>query len=137
MIDFEKAIVALTAWREMSGEGVNAMLAVVFVLRRRAELGWNGGSLYNNAIAKNQFSSMSVMGDPNTVRYPDIREPGFQTLLQKVEDIYEGAADNLTNGACYYCVPENSTSGWFKSNILDRPDEHPRCAVIGKTFFFK
>lgn len=136
--DFEKAIVALACWREMRGEGVNGMLSVAFVLRNRAKAGWFHGSIYENVIAHNQFSSMTVEGDHNTDEFPDTREPQFQTLLQLLDEVFDDSRiDNLTNGALYYAVIQDSTSGWFKHNILDKPDEHPRVAQLGKTTFFK
>jgi hypothetical protein len=135
--EFEKGIVALTAWREMESEGLNGMIAVVFVLRSRAKAGWYGGSLYTNAIQKNQFSSMSVLGDKRTIAFPDTRDPVFQSLLAQIDAIYDGAPDTITNGALYFAVLDDSTSGWFKTNIVDRPDIHPRVAQIARTTFFK
>jgi hypothetical protein len=135
--DFEKAIVALAAWREMRGEGVNAMLSVVFVFRTRAKLGWYHGTIYNNVVARNQVSSMTVVGDQNTDEYPDIRDPNFQTLLFKIEDIYNDCPDNLTNGACFYANLSIATSPWFQTNIVDDPVNHPRVAQLGRTTFFK
>lgn len=135
--DFEKAIVALAAWREMRGEGVNAMLSVVFVFRTRAKLGWNHGSIYRNVVARNQVSSMTVVGDQNTDEYPDIRDPNFQTLLFKIEDIYNDCPDQLTDGAAYYANLTIATSPWFQKNIVEDPVNHPRVAVIGSTTFFK
>jgi hypothetical protein len=135
--DFEKAIVALACWREMRSEGVNGMLAVALVLRNRAKKGWYHGSLYENAIALNQLSSMSVRGDVNTVHFPDTREPQFQTLLQLLSEVFDDSrVDNLTNGALYFAVVNNSNSVWFRNNILDHPDIHPRVAQLGQTTFF-
>lgn len=134
--EFEKAVVALACWREMCSEGVNGMISVAFVLRNRAKAGWYHGSIYENAIALNQISSISVLGDPNTIKFPDIRDPDFQTLLHKLDAIYDDAADLITNGAKYYAVLKDSTSGWFFKNIVNKPAEHPRVAQIGKTTFF-
>jgi Cell Wall Hydrolase len=113
------------------------MLAVALVLRNRAKAGWHSGSIYENAIAKNQIASVSTIGDPNTVHFPDAREPQFQTLLQLLDEVFDDRReDNLTNGALYYCVINESTSEWFKDNILNKPEEHPRTAVLGQTTFF-
>lgn len=135
-IEFEKSIVALACWREMRGEGVNAMLAVAFVLRNRAKSGWHNGSIYQNAIKLNQISSMSVLGDRNTIKYPDVRDPDFQTLLHKLDAIYDDAPDMITSGARYYAVLTDATSGWFFENIVADTVNHPRVAVIGKTTLF-
>ena len=136
-LEFEKAIVSLACWREMRSESVNGMIAVAFVLRNRAKAGWHHGSIYQNAIALNQISSISVLGDPNTIKFPDTRDPDFQTVLHKMDAIYDGATDSITSGALYYAVLTDATSGWFFKNIVSKPDEHPRVAQIGKTTFFK
>jgi hypothetical protein len=138
--DYEKGIVALTCWREMRGELAPGMISVAQVLYNRAKAGWHNSSMYENAIATNQFSSMTIKGDANTVQFPDSREPEFVKLLQFVDGLYsEGGAFpvDLTNGALYYAVLADSTSTWFFNNIASRPDIHPRTAVIGKTTFFK
>jgi hypothetical protein len=142
--DFEKAIVALECWREMRSDGVNGMLSVAFVLRNRAKAGWFHGSIYDNAIAKNQFSSMTVKGDPNTVRFPDdpvhpdTREPQFQAFLQLIDGVFDDSKlDYITSGALYYAVVSDSTSVWFVTNILSDPINHPRVAQMGQTTFFK
>jgi len=139
--DFEKCLVALTCLREMRGEGMNAMLAVAFVLRNRAKAGWHRGSAYLNAVALNQFSSMTIKGDPNTVWYPqEPNDPDFIQLLQLMDEVFDEhnpRVDTVTNGGMYYWVPADSTKGgWFEKNIANNP-EHPRCAVIGKTVFYK
>jgi len=136
--EFEKAIVALACWREMRGEGTNGMISVAQVLHNRAKAGWHQSSMYENAIALNQLSSMSIKGDPNTVRFPDSREPEFNKFLQFLDNFYgENPPVDTTNGALYYAVLADSTSGWFFENIANKPDLHPRCAVIGRTTFFK
>jgi len=139
--DFSKAIIALTCLREMRGQGMNAMLAVAFVLRNRAAAGWHRGDAYLNAVAADQFSSMTIKGDPNTVWYPEEpNDPEFVQLLQMMDEVFDEAnprVDTVTNGAKYYWVPQNSTSSWFKDNIAGNPTEHPQCAVIGQTVFFK
>lgn len=140
--DFEKSIVALTCLREMRGEGMNAMLAVAFVLRNRAKAGWFRGSAYLNAVAAKQFSSMSVVGDPNTIWYPsEPNDPSLIQLLQLMDEVFDPdnpRVDNISNGALYYWVPEHSTpNGWFATHVANNETEHPRCAVIGKTIFYK
>jgi|SRR6266850_571118 len=139
--DFEKSIVALTCLREMRGEGINAMLAVAFVLRNRAQAGWHRSSPYLNAIAAKQFSSLTILGDPNTVWFPpEPNDPEFVQLLHLMDEVFDEnnpRVDNITGKALYYWVPENSTpNGWFARNIANNPD-HARCAVIGRTVFYK
>ncbi len=140
--EFEKAIVALTCLREMRGEGMNAMIAVAFVLRNRAKAGWHRSSPYLNAVAPLQFSSISVKGDPNTIWFPpEPNDPEFVQLLQLMDEIFDPdnpRVDNITGGAKYYWVEANSTpGGWFATHIANNETEHPRTAVIGRTVFYK
>lgn len=138
--DFEKALGALLAWREERSNGVNGMLAVLFVVRNRAKAGWNQGSWSKIIEAHNQFSSMSVVGDSQTVAYPDPRDPQFLSILQLVDQVYDDTKqDALTTGALYYAdmnSPAYNKGGWFDRNIAQSP-EHPRVAQIGTTTYFK
>jgi len=139
--DFEKGLAALLAWREERSNGTNGMLGVLFVVRNRQKAGWSAGSWSKIIEGHNQFSSMSVSGDSQTVAYPDVRDPSFLTILQLVDSIYdETRVDNLTNGALYYADLGSAgfqKGGWFDREIVQKPDLHPRCAQIGTTTFFK
>ena len=139
--DFEMALASLLAWREERSNGPNGMLAVLFVLRNRVKAGWNGASWTRNIDGHNQFSSMSVTGDSQTVAYPDVRDPQFLQVLQVVDSVYDGTRlDNLTNGALYYADLASkgyTHGGWFERNIVLQPEVHPRMATVGTTTYFK
>lgn len=139
--DFEMALASLLAWREERSNGSNGMLAVLFVLRNRVKAGWHEGSWTRNIDAHNQFSSISVLGDSQTIAYPDVRDPQFLQILQAVDSVYEGnRVDNLSNGALYYAdlaSPGYTKGGWFQRNIIEHPDLHPRVATVGTTTYFK
>lgn len=137
---YEKALACLLAWREENRNGLNGMTAVLFVVRNRAKAGWEMGEWNRIIITHNQFSSISVPGDGQLVKYPDLHDQNFVRLLQVVDSVYDGTAqDKLTNGALYYYDPGPGVTpgGWFDREILQKPDIHPRCAVIGSTNFFK
>lgn len=138
--DFEKSLCSLVAWREERSNGINGMLGVLFVIRNRARAGWNQGSWSKNIAAHNQFSSISVIGDSQTVVYPDVRDPLFLQLIQVVDSVYDDARpDNLTGGALYYAdlgSPAYHKGGWFDKNVAHSP-EHPRTAQVGSTSYFK
>ena len=141
--DFEKALGCLLAVREERSNGVNGMLGVLFILRNRSlsdGQGFPRGWLAN-IEGHNQFSSMTVIGDSQTVYYPDPREPNFQRVLQLVDGVYDNSmADALTQGALYYADLGSKAynhGGWFDRNIVGRPDVHPRVAQIGTTTYFK
>src|ERR1700693_4688698 len=97
---FLNAVAALLAWREENRNGVNGMLGVLFVVRKRQQAGWNHGDLGAVMESHNQFSSMSVLGDGQTVHYPDVRDPSFQKILEYVDAVFateNPLADTLTN----------------------------------------
>lgn len=139
--DFEMAIASLLSWREERSNGINGMLGVLFVVRNRLKALWNGGDWCKIIAAHNQFSSMSVLGDSQTVAYPDVRDPSFLQLLQTVDSVYDDSRkDVLTNGALYYAdmaSPGYTKGGWFDRVIVGDPAKHPRAAQIGTTTYFK
>jgi hypothetical protein len=116
------------------------MLAVLFVVRNRSKAGWSQGSWTQIIESHNQFSSISVVGNSQTVLYPDPRDPDFISVMQLVDSVYDGTrADNLTDGALYYAdIGRGITlGGWFEKNIINDPTNHPRTAQVGTTTFFK
>lgn len=139
--DFEKAQAVLLAWREERSNGANGMLGVLFVVRNRAKAGWGTGDWCRVIDAHNQFSSMTVLGDGQTVEYPDVRDPQFLQVLQTVDAVYDDEKkDLLTNGALYYAdlaSPAYDKGGWFDRTIVQDPANHPRVAQIGTTTYFK
>ncbi len=146
--NFEKGLAVTLAWREERSNKLNGMLGVLFLVRARAKAGsagnpdwrWCEGSWTRVMEKHGQFSSLSIVGDSQTVLFPDPRDPAFLDLLQIVDSVYDDTRpDNLTGGALYYCdIGKGVTpGGWFETNILKRPDLHPRTAQIGTTTYFK
>jgi Cell Wall Hydrolase len=138
--DFNKCMLALVAWREERSNGINGMLGVMFVIRNRVKKGWFGGDYLSNIAGHNQFSSMSVSGDSQTVHYPVIHDPTFTQLLQLTDEVYDDTrTDTITNGALYYADMASTGynhGGWFDRNIAQNAIDHPRVAVIGTTTYF-
>jgi hypothetical protein len=141
--DFSKSLLCLLAWREERSNGVNGMLGVMFVVRNRVKKGWFGGDYLQNIASHNQFSSMTVVGDSQTVKYPVINDPQFTQALQLVDEVCDEnnpRVDNITNGALYYADLNSSgmtQGGWFQTHIVGDPTNHPRSAQIGSTTYFK
>jgi hypothetical protein len=137
--DYVKAIACLLAEREEQTNGTNGMLGVLFVLRNRVNAGWFKGDWLANISARNQFSSMTVLGDAMTIKYQDPREPAFQKVVQMVDQVYDGSLPDMTAGALYYAdlnSPGFVKGGWFDKTILANPDKFPRVAQIGTTTYF-
>lgn len=135
--DFEKAIVCLCGWREDREELSTGMLAIVSVITNRSKAGWFGGNQYSNVVAKDQFSSMTIPDDPQLNKYPQEDDVEFGKVLANIDRVYDGTIQDRTNGALYYANLKYVTSGWFLDNIVRNVKEHPVCASIGRTTFFK
>lgn len=136
--DFEKAVVAVCCWRENREDGYYGQIAIGHVINNRAKAGWFGGNQYMNVVAKDQFSSMTIPDDPQLDKYPLESDTEFQKVLANIDALFENELLDRTGGALYYAdlsfIQEN---GWFQREIIDKPNEHERLAVIGRTTFFK
>lgn len=133
-IDYNRAILALCVWREARGEGLEGMRACAHVVSNRVRAHWGD---YSKVIAaKNQFSSMTVLGDSQTVLWPIRPNSMFEAAMDIAEKVYVETDIDITHGALYYANLDTLTSQWFKEQILGRPDEHPITAKIGAHTFF-
>jgi hypothetical protein len=111
--------------------GVNNMLAIAHVLRNRVFSGW-GDWLEVVSHADQKRANTYA---PHT---PNLRSNNVRVVLNKIDDIYTRAdANDLTGGALFYADPVQPFAEWFKKEVLDRPEDHPRCAHIGPVWFFK
>lgn len=131
----DASIVALTLWREASGEGTQGMKAVANVIYNRAL--HNGITMYDVCTAPNQFSSLSIRGDASTIRWPKQTDVVFQSACQLAEDALAGTLEDITDGALFYYNPKTATSGWFVQSIVNNPTEHPQTVQLGNHVFFK
>lgn len=142
---FLQAQLALFAWRDGFSEGLNGMLAVAHTIRRRVEAGWWGGD-WAQVLSHHRDYSSRVEPYPDEV--PDPRIYSIQCLLQEIPKIFDGSAkDDITMpkesvlarpvaGALFYARLDLISNPWFLENISRKPNEHPRIAQVGQTFFF-
>lgn len=128
--DYSKFLLALTIYREARGEGEAGMTAVGHVIANRC---FQWGRTWHDAItSRNQFSSMSVAGDSQTVVWPPVNDPVFEIA----ENVYVGFSKDNTGGALYYANEGAISSDWYRKEIIENP-EHPVTVVIGKQTFRK
>lgn len=142
MQEFEIAMLALCAWREAGGQGMTGMQAVMCVIRNRVRVGstvdpgwtsWLGVIFQHNA-----FSSMTVLGDGQTIKWPtdDIRVT-FSEILDLARNVYSLSEPDNTGGALYYAnLQTYDAAGWFARNIVGKPAEHPVTATIEAHTFY-
>ena len=130
-----QALLAVCAWREARGEGLQGMRAVMHVIRNRVQA-WKQD--WDEVISRrNQFTSMSVKGDGQLTVWPDDDDALFEQVLDLAVDIYHGMDNDITEGALYYENPQVATSQWFIDRIRNNPMEHPTTAIIGRHTFYK
>lgn len=132
LVACDKTFLALVAWREATEDGREAMRAVAHVVANRVKA-WEQ-SWINVIIKPEQFSSITILGDPQTVRFPSELE--LVNLWALIDSIYNGTDPDNTNGALYYANEALVTSGWYKEHIIESPD-HPVLATIGRQVFRK
>lgn len=112
-------LLALTMWREARGEPDPGMLAVGCVVRNRVarnhQATWIG-----TMTAPHQFTSISVIGDSQTVRWPSLPSPAWERawgLSGAIMGVSGGPVDDPTGGATFYRNPATATSGWFDHQV--------------------
>jgi spore germination cell wall hydrolase CwlJ-like protein len=133
-MEYNKLLLAICMWREARGEGLHGMRAVGCVIRNRVKE-WNQ-SWFKVITGKNQFTSMSVPEDAQLIVWGNPHEAEFQAVLELADAIYENREKDVTNGSLYYYNPKTASSAWFVKNIVEKPNEHPRKALIGNHEFF-
>lgn len=111
--------------------GVNNMLGVAQVLRNRVFAGW-GDWL---EVAQTAPAKRAVIYPPDI---PNIRTGNVRVFLNRLDELYTSEiSEDLTGGALFYLDPAYPIVPWFKTEVLDKPDDHPRTAHIGPVWFFK
>lgn len=142
--EFKGVLLALVAWREARGEGatlgekLEAMRAVMHVIRNRVAAGW--GDWDEVTTRRNQFAAMSVPGDSQLVVWPDDDVPLFLAVLELASAVYYGDDTDPTAGALYYANTKHLDqpwfSEWFRRDIIGDPEKHPQTARIQNHTFF-
>lgn len=131
--DLNKSLLLILAWREARGDGLLAMRAVMHVVKNRVTAQWGS---WDSMIEKhNQFSSISVLGDTQTIVWP--KDSDGDGLFDLVEAVYNGTDSDNTNGALFYAREDEDlikTSPWYVHNIISNP-KHPIVAKIGTQTF--
>lgn len=129
-MNYDQFLLALVMWREARGEGPDGMRAVGHVILNRTHA-W-GQTLYQAIIGRNQFSSITVLGDSQTVLWPLPNDPVFALAAE----VYNGTSPDPTGGALYYANESAITSEWYQIHIVADP-AHEVTAQIGHHTFRK
>ena len=125
---------ALCAWKEARGDGEEACLAVLWVISNRC---WDWSkSVHDVVYGKNQFSSMSVVADPEYNLMPGANDVMWTYCLGAAPSALNRDTDDPTKGSHYYWNPHTATSSWFSREIAGDATNHPMRGEFGKQQFF-
>jgi hypothetical protein len=112
--------------------GINNMLAILHVLRNRVMAGW-GDWAEVTLNAPDRRGTIYPPGDQ-----PNLKANNVRIVLNRVDEIYTRTdLVDLTGNALFYMDSNMPVADWFKREVLDRPEDHPRCCHIGPVWFFK
>jgi len=112
--------------------GINNMLAILHVLRNRVMAGW-GDWAEVVANAPDRRGTIYPPGEP-----PNLKANNVRIVLNRVDEIYTRTdLVDLTGNALFYMDSNLPVEDWFKREVVDRPEDHPRCCHIGSVWFFK
>lgn len=96
-------LLALVAYREAGGEPPEGRLAVMHtILNRAAHPCWWGKTPYEVITAPEQYSSMTHLGDYQTIKFPKLTDLTFAACLQMAGDVLDGQTQHPAPGADSY-----------------------------------
>lgn len=134
MTEQDKYLWSLCIFRE-ARNSQPGMLAVAWVMFNRLQTGKWGKTMTDVVTAHLQFSSITALGDPQTVVWPNSRlAPGDASAWQYAVLLPDlvgtaGQSQDPTSGACYYFADSISKPVWAASMLLT--------ATIGNQEFFR
>jgi spore germination cell wall hydrolase CwlJ-like protein len=100
---YEEILTAICIWREARGESREAMVAVAWTIRNRAEHPkWWGTEYVSVVTRKWQFSSMSAPGDVQLIKYPQITDPVFPVCLEVASTVMDDQEPDPAGGSTSY-----------------------------------
>ena len=111
------AFIALTVYREARGEMDAGKLAVAFsIVQRVKNPSWWGKNALGVVSHPDQYSSMTVEGDPNLVVWPESGDPVWQACLNAATCAYRATLPNPAPEADSYFDDSISPPYWAKED---------------------
>lgn len=111
----ERVVFGLMIYREAAGEPSAGKVAVAnTVMNRAAHPKWWGKTPWEVITKAKQYSSMTFLGDPMTIRYPaDVEDPVLMECIQIAGLALDGRIPNVVAGAdSYYSVSMKVPPKW-------------------------
>lgn len=130
----DKYLWSLCVWREARNSQAG-MLAVAWVMWNRLQGGKWGTTMTDVVTARLQFSSMTALGDPETILWPNSKcTPGDLAAWEYALTCPDlvgtaGQSQDPTNGAQYYFANSIEKPSWAANMTL--------IATIGNQQFYR
>jgi N-acetylmuramoyl-L-alanine amidase len=109
----DQFLIALTAWRENRGGGLQGMQSVANVIVNRAKA--RNQTPYQVCTARLQFSSITAAGDPNLILYPQQTDSEWTTAQLLAGQAASGTLEDITEGATSYYALSIPAPYWAAS----------------------
>jgi hypothetical protein len=116
--DFTKSVIALACWNAAKGELHPIMLSVCQVFSNRAK-----------AEEKEVYEVASWWLVEHPPEFPDEREPQFQQLLAKLDNVLDGLVPDRTDGALWFVSKDKLQPDMLKAFKIS--------AQIGQFYFVR
>jgi len=111
--------------------GIQNMLAIAHVLRNRVFAGWGDWV----EVMQRAPEKRATIYPPYT---PDMRGSSIRVFLSRLDEIYTATtSEDFTGGALFYVDPGLPMADWFREQVMNHPEQHPRCSHVGPVWFFK
>ena len=114
--------------------GTNHMSAVMMVLRNRVFAGWGTWlDVVERAQLKRANENVPAQ-DASMI----LRSGTGRIVLSRVDEIYSRTdIEDLTAGALFWVDMQLPITAWFKKEVIDRPDDHPRVAQNFPVWYYQ
>lgn len=100
---WERALLALLLWREARGEDFDTIRAVAWSVRNRVNKPqWWGTDWTSVMEHRAQYSSMTILGDPNTVKWPLANDAKWHDCMDIANEVCNGGLVDMAQGATSY-----------------------------------
>jgi hypothetical protein len=101
--EIDIGVSALCAWRENRGGGSPGMQSILNVLVNRSKK--SNTTPYEEAIRKEQFSSITTPGNPELILFPAPGDTQMTVALAFARQAFQSDLTDITQGAIYYYAP--------------------------------
>src|SRR5665213_2719383 len=120
--DFDRAMLALASWQEASDMSADVMLCIAHTIMNLAQ---RDNISIGEAILKHKV----LHGSSLDGKQPDVRDPVFVRLLQRIEEVGGLIRSDITKGAIYHVDLSAPIPEALSSIVTDA--DHGLTAVYG------